>query len=156
MIAWLMALALAGPVRLDRVDLISEANGTWLHDELPRAGTTPRFAAVRWLEQVQPVIAYDRVQVGLSLRTQTIRYEYPIADGPWRLNGGLQMSAGLPNGAVAGGAWRTGPLRIGASLSAVSTANWVRPVYEGWRWLPTVGIGLGPAQNPGGRRAPWM
>ena len=156
MIAWMMALALAGPVRFDRVDLLSENNGTWLHDELPRAGTTPRFAAVRWIEQVQPVIAYDRIQLGLSLRSQSLRYEAPVFDGPFHLNGGLQMSAGLPNGAVAGGAWRTGPLRIGASISAVSTANWARPVYAGWRFLPVLGIGLGPKQDGNGRKAPWM
>jgi len=154
MIIGLLTLAMAGPdLRLDRVDLVSETSGTWLHDELPRAGSTPRFVGARWVEQVQPVIAIGpTVQVGLALRTQSVRLEHTVT-GPWSVNGGLQLGAGLPNGAIGGVGYRAGALRLGTALSVVSSATWARPTWTHWRLLPTVGIGVGPVAQP---TAPWM
>jgi len=143
----------AGGVALDRIDLLSETDGSWQHDELPRAGISPRFVGVRFVEQVQPVIAFDRVQLGLSLRSQSLRWAQPLGDSTLVLNGGAQFAAGCPNGVVLGGAWRPGALRLGASLSVSSAAHWGRPVWDGWRVLPTIGIGIGRHARP---RAPWM
>lgn len=162
MIALLLGLALGAPVRFDRVDLLSETSGTWLHDELPRSPDSPRVVALRWVEQVQPVIALPPagLQLGLALRTQSIRYERSLDGGPWALNGGVQLGALLPNGLVGGAAWRRGPVRIGVSMSAVSRASWANPSWTGWRWLPTLGVGLGPARDDGksgaSGRPPWM
>lgn len=161
MIALLLGLAVAAPVRFDRVDLLSETSGTWLHDELPRAGTAPTVVGLRYLEQVQPVLGFGEwVQLGLALRTQSLRVERVLGDSRWAVNGGVQLHAGLPNGLVAGLAWRQGPVRIGGGLSLTSGATWARPVYEGWRTLPVLGLGLGPVagerEPKGAGKAPWM
>lgn len=159
MIALLLATALAAPVRFDRVDLISETGATWQHDELPRFGQTPRVVGLRWAEQVQPVVAVPlgeaagELHLGASLRAQSIRYERPAFQPAWSVNAGLQLSAGLPSGALAGLAWRHGALRVGGSVGAVSAVSWARPEWTTWRWLPSVGIGVGPAIP---ERAPWM
>lgn len=159
MITWFLAVALAAPVRFDRVDLVSETTASWQHDELPRLGQTPRVVAMRWAEQVQPVIAVPlgvdagALQLGASLRAQSIRYERAAFRPSWSVNAGVQLGAGLPNGALAGLSWRHGALRVGGSLAAVSAASWARPVWDTWRWLPAVGIGVGPAIP---ERAPWM
>ena len=150
MILLLLALqgpAQAGPIQFDRVDLVSESDGSWVRDELTRAGVSTRFTMVRWVEQLTPVIRKDRVQLGLSLATQSLRWEQPIAHTHVHLNGGVQFTAGLPNGLLAGGAIRTGPLRVGVSASLVSAASWSRPVYDGWRLLPSLGIGIGRAPD---------
>jgi len=144
----LQGTAEAGPVRFERVDLISESDGSWARDELSRAGQTPRFAAIRYLEQLTPVIRKDRLQLGLSLATQSVRWEQPLAGTHFGLNGGLQLDSGLPNGLLAGGFVHAGPLRIGVSASLTSGASWGRPVYDGWRLLPSLGIGIGRGPGP--------
>lgn len=143
----LHGLAQAGPVRVDRVDLVSESDGSWVRDEATRFSHTPRFAAVRYIEQLGPVIAKDQLQLGLSLASQSVRWEQPLPSTHFALSGGIQLRAGLPSGVLAGGAVRAGPLRVGVSASLNSAAVWGRPVWDGWRLLPSFGVGLGPATS---------
>ena len=146
MIALLLGLVVeaeAGPVRFERVDLVSESDGTWVRDELTRLGQTPRFATVRYVEQLTAVVSRDRLQLGVSLATQSLRWEQPLSHTHFAVGGGVQFAAGLPNGLLAGGAVRAGPVRVGVSASLTSAAVWGRPVYDGWRLLPSLGIGVG-------------
>lgn len=134
------------PVVLDRVDLVSEDPGLWLNQELPRAHVTPGTTGLRFLTQIRPVVTLpiQDLSVGLSLQSQSLLIERPIAP---TLNlaatGGLITRGGLPVGAMAGGSWRPGVLRIGLSAIALSSATWARPRWSAWQILPGVGIGIG-------------
>ncbi|NCG19347.1 MAG: hypothetical protein GWP91_10100 [Rhodobacterales bacterium] len=154
MITLWLSMVLARPLAFDRVDVLSEASPTWLHDELPRRSTSGRFVAVRFIEQVQPVLALpvEGLELGFSLRSQVLRYESAVNDD-WSVNGGLLLGALLPNGLSVGTSWRPSKVRIGASLSLVTTANWNRPAWAAPRLLPGVGIGLGRDVRP---TAVWM
>jgi len=155
-IAWLAMGALAAPVGLDRVDLLSEGSATWIHDELPRASTSGRFVAVRFIEQVEPVVFLpaDGLTLGLSMRAIRIHWERPVFGSEHLfVGGGVLTSLLLPNGAQAGVAWRAGPVRLGVSVNALSSASWGRRDWTVWQVQPTVGIGLGRDLRP---RAVWM
>lgn len=165
MIAWLaVASAIAAPrFGVDRVDVLSEDPGLWLADEAPRLGTATSSSALRFVEQLKISwqLPVDGWFVGTSLASQSVVVERPV----WTLShadpasgllvtGGLQTKALLPRGALVGVAWRHGPVRVGLSLNAVSSASWARPDWTVWRVLPGLGVGFGRAWRPAA--APWM
>ncbi|MEQ1569223.1 MAG: hypothetical protein ABMA64_26540, partial [Myxococcota bacterium] len=77
MIPWLVT-ASAAPVRLDRVDLLSETPGTWLATELPRAAAAPGTVAARWVAQVSPVVTWGRCELSASLAAQSLGVSLPL------------------------------------------------------------------------------
>jgi hypothetical protein len=155
--AALIALALLGGALeldpdggfgFDRVDILSEDPGTWLHYDLPYAGTYPTAPAIRFIAQVKPVwrTPVRGLYVGTSLASQSAVLERPVfltdCHGLY-WSAGLQTRLLLPAGLMGGVAWRYGPLRVGAGLSLVSTASWRHRNWTQWSALPTVGIGIG-------------
>lgn len=128
----------------DRVDILSEAPGTFLHYDVPVFGTDPTVKAVRFLEQVTVFLKMPvrGLSVGLSLGTQSLWYEH-------RLTGGLYGTAALqtrllfPTGANVGLAYRMGILRIGASVSMTTSGSWAAPSVFVPALLPVLGIGIG-------------
>ena len=149
-----LALA-AAPVRLDRVDVLSEDAGSFLHYDLPMAGAYAPMTGVRFLEQVKVVLALpvDGLYAGASVASQSLAYEGPL----WRTQDGrgLFWTASvhtrllMPYGAHAGVAWRFGFLRLGVGASASSEASWARPAWTEWKVLPTLALGFGPNVAPG-------
>jgi hypothetical protein len=148
------SLTLAAPVRLDRVDVLSEDPGTFLHYDLPMAGAYAPMTAVRFLEQVKVVftLPVNGLYAGASLSSQSLSYEGPLWRGEdgrglfW--TAGLQTRLLLPYGAWAGVAWRFGFMRLSLGASASSAATWARPSWTEWRVLPTLGLGFGPNVAP--------
>ncbi len=145
----LLSVALALPVGFGRVDLVSEAPGTWIHDEAPALGLAPTGPAVRLVEQVSLVwtLPVKGLTVQTSLATQSLDYErILIRRGPvsgwW--HGGLQTRLLVPSGCTVGLAGRYRFLRVGVGLSVISGAGWGNLRWDWWRVLPTVGLGIGP------------
>ncbi len=132
----------------DRVDVLSEDPGTWLHYDLPYAAIFPASPALRFATQVKVVwrTPLRGLLLGTSLRSISAVIEAPIL---LREAHGLYWTAGLqsrllcPSGLMAGLAWRWGPLRLGAGLSLLSSASWSHLRWSHWVALPTVGIGVG-------------
>lgn len=144
MATWLLlGLAVAGEWGVDRVEILSESDGSWMRDELPRWSSSERFVAVRFIEQVQGVMALppQGLRVGLSLRNQTVRWEREVAPAI-HVGVGSVHHAGLPVGALTSLAWGPRAIRVGTALTATSSASWARPAWNQWRVLPTVGIGV--------------
>ncbi len=143
---FLVGAAMAGPVSLDRVDLLSENPGTWIHYEALTFGTYSTRPILRFVTQVQPVwdTPWEGVRVGVSIASQAVTYEAPLVEDKglyW--SGGVQTVLLMPRGFTGGLAWRWKALRVGAGVSAVSAATWVRPGgWAQWTVLPTVGVGL--------------
>ena len=138
------AFAARAPVR---VDLFAHSPGTWLVDELVLAPFRPGFAAVRWLEQVQPVwqTGWGRGEtgweVGVSLASQTLvrrrpLHLHPILPDSWAV--GLQTNTLLPQGLVGEGAWEWRGVGLGVGLSVLSASSWVHRSWDEWRVLPTL------------------
>lgn len=143
--------SIAGQVGFDRVDLISEDTGTFLHYEAPMAATRADITAVRFLEQVKPVFStpVKNLFFGVSIASQSLVYEYPLLQQHGLFaTAGLQTRLLLPRGALAGVAWRWKWLRVGVSLSALSQASWARPNWQQWDFLPSLGLGVGRAFEP--------
>jgi hypothetical protein len=148
-------LTLAAPVRLDRVDVLSEDSGTFLNYEVPMALAYPPMTAVRFVEQVKVVLSLpvSGLYAGASIASQSLSYEGPL----WRSEDGrgLFWTASvhtrllMPYGAHAGVAWRFGFMRLGLGASASSEASWARPAWSEWRVLPTLSLGFGPNVAPG-------
>lgn len=152
MIAVLIAEALATPVaRFERVDLFAE-DAPWWTDDLPRVAVTPRFTALRWAEQVRAVVALPRASLvlGVAAGRQSVAVRRPLTRrAPVYASAGLSSSLGLPTGATgAVEAWG-GPVRVALGLGVDSGASWARPVWDGWR--PVVGLGVGIGRTP----LPW-
>ena len=146
--ALLVCVALGGPIRFDRVDLIAEDPSLWVNDDLARLSHVPRLGAVRYVSQVKVVFELpgDGVYFGSSLSSQSIVGERLIVSKlPIYGYAGMQAGLFLPRGFVGGLAYREGPLRIGIGFSALSSATWRRPDWSVWSWLPAVGIGFGRA-----------
>ncbi|WP_257455454.1 hypothetical protein [Archangium lipolyticum] len=149
------ALTLAAPVRLDRVDVLSEDAGTFLHYDLPQAAAYAPITGARFVEQVKVVftVPVGGLYAGVSIASQSLSYEGPL----WRSQDGrgLFWTASvhtrllMPYGAHAGVAWRYGILRVGVGASASSEATWARPEWTEWRVLPTLALGFGPNIAPG-------
>jgi hypothetical protein len=135
----------------DRVDLLSEDPGTWLHYELPMLGAYPLAPALRFVEQVKVVftLPVKGLYAGVSIGSQSLVYEYPLfADKGLFLTGGLQTRLLFPRGVLVGVAWRAGIFRLGVSLSAFTSGSWQRPTDTAVLLLPTVGLGIGQAYAP--------
>lgn len=144
----------AAPVRLDRVDLLSEDKGTFLNYDLPMAGAYVPITAGRFVEQVKVVLALPaNLYAGASIASQSLSYEGPL----WRSQDGrgLFWTASvhtrllMPYGIHAGVAWRFGLLRVGVGASASSQASWARPAWSEWKVLPVLALGIGPNLAPG-------
>ena len=137
-------MAVAGTISLDRVEILSDDPGTWLHYELPLARHRPATAALLFIEQVQPVwqTPWRDVRVGTSLSVQTIQIERPLGSTPLQWSAGLQTALLCPRGIVAGihGEW--GRFHLSAGLSASSMASWQNRSWSQWTMLPTAGFGI--------------
>jgi hypothetical protein len=137
-------LVLAGPVQLERVDLLAEDPGTWINYELPAAPGYMTTPAIRFVEQVKLVWATPMagVTVGTSLISQSVAYQRPLPVAGLAWSAGVQTSMGLPRGVFGGVSWRAGRVRVAAGASAVSSASWARREWSTWEVLPTVGVGI--------------
>lgn len=151
MISFALALALASTPEsedpgfgFDRVDLISEAPGTFLNYDLPLFGTDPMVKAVRFVEQVTVSLRLPLrgLYLGLSIGTQSLTYEHPLVGGLFA-TGTLQTRLLFPSGANLGVAWRAGIFRIGASVSMTTQGTWISPGAFTPQFLPALGIGIG-------------
>ncbi len=133
----------------DRVDLVSEDLGTWLHYDVPMAPHNVQAVGLRFVEQVKVSfrLPVKGLYAGASLSSQSLTYEHPLLGGPGGhglyATGALQTRLLLPRGVTAGVAWRWGHLRVGASLAAFSETSWARPNWQQWTVLPTLGVGVG-------------
>ena len=149
--ALLLGQAMAGPVSFERVDLISEDPGTWIHYEAPTYGTYSMRPILRFVSQVKPVWStpWEGVTVGTSLASQSVVYEAPLLpDAGLSWSAGVQTVLLMPRGVTAGVAWNWRFLRVGAGVSAVSAATWARPGgLAQWTVLPTLGLGVGPQRD---------
>lgn len=137
----LLSAAQAGPVRLDRVEVLSLDPGGFLTQELPLAGVRPMGTAGQWLLQVQPVLAVKDLPltVGVSVAAQSVAWEQPV--GPLTTALGVQTRLGLPVGAFAGVAGDLGPVRLGAGGSYRSLATWAYlDGFADWALYPGVEV----------------
>jgi hypothetical protein len=156
------ALAADPSLGVQRVDVLSEDPGLWLNDEAVRLGDATSTSAIRFVEQIKLVwlLPLDGLTIGTSLASQSLTFEQPVlvvapeAAAGLAISGGVQAKALLPRGLHAGIAWRHGPVRVGLSVNALSSASWARPDWSVWRMLPGVGVGIGRRWAP--QQAPWM
>jgi len=155
-VIWWLSVALAAPVGLDRVDVLSEDPGTFLDEHIARLGPSPTVTGIRFAEQLKVVVRSPvrHLNVGLSVASQSLVWEPPLAWGVG-LTAGVQTRMALPRGGIAGVHWRHGPLRLGLSANLLSGATWARPDWSQWRVLPGVGVGLGPAREARPRHEGW-
>jgi hypothetical protein len=154
MLALVAALVLAAEptgVRWERVDVLSEDPGVWLHHDVWRLRVDRLTPVVRFVSQVKGVWSTPvrGLGFGVSLGSQSLVYEYPLLPrANLALSMGLQTRLLLPHGALVGVAWRAGPVRLGLSLSVFSEATWSRLNYQYWTALPTLGLGFGRSPEP--------
>ena len=130
----------------DRVDLLSEDPGVWLHYDAPMLTLNTSASALRFVEQLKFVwtLPMTGFYLGTSIASQSLVSESPLLQNTGLfLTGGVQTRLLLPRGATVGLAWRAGPVRLGLSLNAQSTASWARPNWSEWSVLPTFGLGIG-------------
>ncbi len=154
------ALLLAAPqaqaakFRFQRVDLISEAPGSFLNYDLPMFDVNLQTSAIRWVEQIQVVfeLPVQGLSAGISLDSQTLCYERPLlpAAGLY-YGGGIQTDLLMPRGLLVDSSWRWRRLRLAVGASAVSGSTWRRPDWTSWDLLPTAGIGVGREHEPAAR-----
>jgi len=128
----------------DRVDLLSEAPGTFLHWDAPLFATGPLDKTLRFLEQVTVVwrLPWQGFHMNLSLGTQSLTYEHPLVAGLF-VTGGLQTRLLFPSGANVGVAYRLGILRVGLSASMTTSGSWAAPGVFAPQFLPALGLGIG-------------
>jgi hypothetical protein len=149
--AMLVAAALAGPVRFERVEILAENPATWVNYELPMAASNTTTSAVRLLEQTKVVWATKKegLRIGTSLRSQSVQWEGNFwAEKSLVWSAGAQTRFGLPNGAFGSLGWRWRRLRLSAGVSVLSGATWARPAWDSWRVLPVVSVGFGRSYRP--------
>lgn len=130
----------------DRVDVISEGPGTWLHYDVPLITAYPAATALRYVEQVSVVfqLPVKGLYAGAAISGQTLVYEGALMEQlGLRWTAGLQTRLLFPTGLQAGLAWRHGRLRVGLSLSAFTDGGWAHPQGFAIQVLPTLGIGIG-------------
>ena len=145
MIAWLTLAAVAGPISLDRVDLIAAGPGTFVNYDLPIARSDTTRTAMRFVEQVQPVwrTPVENLYVGTSISSQSLIWDAPIGDKvPLNYVVALETSLLVPRGLRAGVATILGPVRLEAGVSAITPSGWARVDYNTWTVMPTIGLGL--------------
>ena len=65
---------------LARVEILSDDPGTWIHYELPLAHLRPSTAALRLVEQIQPVwrAPWTGITIGTSVAIQTVQLERAV------------------------------------------------------------------------------
>ncbi len=128
----------------DRVDLLSEAPGTFLHYDLPMYGTGALDKTLRLLEQITVVwrLPVQGFHLNLSIGTQSLTYEHPLVGGLF-LTGGLQTRLLFPSGANLGVAYRAGIFRLGLSASMTTSGSWAAPGIFTPQFLPALGLGIG-------------
>ena len=155
--ALLMSVAMASPLRFDRVDLLAEDPSMWVNDDLRRFTHISRIGAVRYVTQLKIVVElpFEGLYVGTSLSSQSFVAERLLVSKlPIYGYAGMQSNLLLPRGIMGGLAYREGPLRVGIGFSAVSSATWRRMDWTVWSWLPAIGIGLG-RSHPLVEEVPW-
>jgi hypothetical protein len=140
-----LSMAMADPGwRLERVEILSEDPGSWLHYELPMARYRPSTAALRFVEQVQPVwqTPWEGIVLGTSLSIQTLQIEQALGETGLSWSAGVQTKLLCPRGLVGALHWERNRLHLAAGISASSMASWQNPSWSVWQVLPTAGIGL--------------
>ena len=151
--ALLIATASAGGLHLDRVELLSTDPGIWLNYDLPALAARPTTTAIRFVTQVQPVVALPAQgwHVGASIVSQSVSFEQPFGEGPVGWAAGVQAALLLPRGVFAEATADLGPVRLGLGGSLLSQATWTR--LGGYsRWDPMLGVTVGLLTRKG--RAP--
>lgn len=144
----LAAPAWAAEIRLERVELLSDETGRWLHHDLPLLGVKPMITGVRLLEQVQLswALAGDSLVLGTGIESQSLTWQKnfgaQLAGGRLGAYGGVQSRLLLPRGVLAGLDWRRERLRIAAGLSAFAHPTWVRPSWSTWSALPVLSVAI--------------
>ena len=140
----LSAVAIAAP-QLDRVEVIADDPGHFVVDELPMIAARPGGTTLRFLTQVQPVMAFgEHFTLGASLSTWTPGWELQAAQRPFGFLVAMPTRLGLPSGLVAAGTLRHGALWADLGLTAQTGASWRHPSYRDLRIVPTVGLGWAP------------
>ncbi len=135
-----------------RVDILSEDPGFWINDELPNVLAYPLRPTLRFVMQVKVVWATPvrGLTLGTSITSQSIHYERSIFGfESVTVGGGLQTALLLPRGIWVDVAWHRGPYRLALGLSTISDASWGNLRWDSWRFLPTVGVGIGLPDRPG-------
>lgn len=147
----LVAAASAGDLHLDRVELLSTDPGVWLNYDLPTLASRPTTTAIRFVTQVQPVVALpaDGWHIGASIVSQSVSFEQPFGDTPFGWAAGVQAALLLPRGVFAEATADLGPVRLGLGGSLLSQATWARLGGFG-RWDPMLGVTVG-VLTPKGR-----
>ena len=153
MIALALLGAAAAGVHVDRVELISADPGVWLNYDLPTLATRPTSTVVRFVQQVQPVLALppEGLHVGLSLTSQSVSWEQPFAETRWGWGAGVSTLLLLPRGAFAEATVDLGPVRLGLGGVLLSQASWARlGGYD--TWDPMLGLTVGLLTKKGRQR----
>ncbi len=135
----LASTAVAGPLSLARLELLSLDPGSFVGQELPLAGVRPGTTTVRWLQQVQPVLHLGEspLALGLSVASQSVAWEEPL--GPFVFSAGIQTRLALPVGFFGGLSQDLGPVRLGLGGSYRSLATWAYPAgYRDWVLHPGI------------------
>ena len=145
--ALLVASALGASFGLERVDVLAEDTGTFLHYDAPMVTVYPVTPALRLVEQVKVVFStpLEGVTAGVSIASQSIMWERPLFDGKGPLSFGLGLHTRLlfPRGFFVDLSWRLGRVRLALALAATSSGSWARPQWTSWNVLPSVGVGIG-------------
>lgn len=130
----------------ERVDILSEDPGVWLHYEAPMIGVYAVAPLLRLVEQTKVVfhLPVENLYAGASITSQSLTYEQALSSEKglfWSAT--LQTRLLFPRGLNLGLAWRTGRLRLGLSLSAFTDGSWSRPNGMAVTVVPTLGVGFG-------------
>jgi hypothetical protein len=136
-----------------RVDILSEDPGFWINDELPNVLAYPLRPALRFVMQVKVVWSTPvrGLTIGTSVSSQSVHYERNIFGfESVTVGAGLQTALLLPRGLWVDVAWHRGPYRLALGLSTISDASWGNLRWDSWRFLPTVGVGIGLPDAPKG------
>ena len=130
--------------KLDRVEVLSDDPGTWIHYELPMAHLRPSTAALRLIEQIQPIwnTPWEGVRIGTSLAVQTIQFEQPMGASNLGWGVGLQTKLLCPRGVIGSLYWNHDRIHLGFGLSVASQASWQHPDWRQWNALPTASVGI--------------
>ena len=154
LLLWLLGSAptASAGIQLQRLEILADDPGTFLHWELVMLGARPGITAVRFLEQVQPVwrTPWPQLMLGTSLSSQSLTWEQPFTAGSsWGWRGGIQTQTLLPRGLILAGWWRGQHLELAGGLSLLSGASWSQPDWRHWQPILTLGLSLVRPDTPG-------
>ena len=139
-------VALWPGLAFDRVDVLSEEPATWVNHELPLIDVNFTTTAIRWAEQIKPVVSLPmrHFYAGASISSLSLVYERPLIPAHELYWGaGVHTRWLLPRGLFGGLAWRYSYFRLALGAIALSGTAWARPDWSHWLILPTIGIGIG-------------